>query len=86
MIQKDTIYNDNDELMAKTLRTIDDNGKLTELLRFSNKFIKYINKIISEGYVPCDAKIRFICAWRGKGDTEESAVILPDIYFRYNAG
>lgn len=65
---------------------IDDNGNLTELLRFSNKSIKYINKIISEGYVPCDAKIRFICAWKGKGDTDESAVILPDIYFRYNAG
>ena len=29
-----------------------------------------------------DAVIRFICAWQGKEDETESAVILADMYFK----
>ena len=30
--------------------------------------------------MPYAAEVRFIVAWMGKEDTEETAVILPDIY------
>lgn len=38
------------------------------------------------GYAPYDAVIRFICAWKGSTDEEETAVILPDIYLRREIG
>lgn len=52
------------------------------VLQFSSKCYEKIKEIIAEGYVLHDAKIRFICAWKGKDDETESAVILPDIYFK----
>ncbi|MDE7137209.1 MAG: ATP-binding domain-containing protein, partial [Ruminococcus sp.] len=57
-------------------------NKAFPVLQFSSACNERIKKIISEGYYPYDAKIRFICAWKGKDDTDESAVILPDIYFK----
>lgn len=56
-------------------------NKVLPVLQFSSSGYEKIKKIISEGYYPYDAKIRFICAWKRKDDTDESAVILPDIYF-----
>lgn len=60
------------------------NGRLTPVLQFSSKCNESVKQLISSGYVPYDAVIRFICAWKGKEDTTESAVILSDIYFRRN--
>lgn len=47
----------------------------------SKKCREEIQKYVSIGYIPCDAKIRFICAWKNKNEDEESAVILADLYF-----
>jgi len=58
------------------------NGGLFPVLQFSAKGNREVQKYISSGYTPYDAVIRFICAWKGKEDTEESAVILADLYFR----
>ncbi len=58
------------------------NEKLKPVLQFSSKCSESIKQLISSGYAPYDAVIRFICAWKGKEDKEESAVILSDIYFR----
>lgn len=60
------------------------NGRLTPVLQFSSKCNESVKQLISSGYVPYDAVIRFICAWKGKEDAAESAVILSDIYFRRN--
>ena len=60
------------------------NGRLTPVLQFSSKCSENVNQLISSGYVPYDAVIRFICAWKGKEDAAETAVILSDIYFRRN--
>ncbi len=57
-------------------------NKALPVLQFSSACNERIKKIISEGYYPYNAKVRFICAWKGKDDTDESAVILPDIYFK----
>ena len=60
------------------------NGRLTPVLQFSSKCNETIKQLIASGYAPYDAVIRFICAWKGKDDSTESAVILADIYFRRN--
>ena len=60
------------------------NGKLTPVLQFSSKCSESVKQLISSGYTPYDAVIRFICAWKSKDDTMETAVILPDIYFHGN--
>ena len=57
-------------------------GKLQPVLQFSAKCNENVKHLIASGYTPYDAAVRFICAWKGKEDTEESAVILADIYFR----
>lgn len=62
------------------------NGKLMPVLQFSSKCNENVKQLVSEGYMPYDAVIRFICAWKGKEDTTEAAVILSDIYFRRNVG
>lgn len=59
--------------------------KLQPVLQFSKKCNEDIKKLIESGYQPYDAVIRFICAWKDKEDTEgteETAIILADVYFR----
>ena len=57
------------------------NDKLLPVLQFSAKCNEEVKKYIASGYELYDSVIRFICAWKGKEDTDESAVILADIYF-----
>ena len=57
-------------------------GKCMPVLQFSQKAIGEMNKLKMAGYVPYDSQISFICAWRGKDDTDETDVILADIFFR----
>ncbi|MBP1533417.1 MAG: hypothetical protein IK999_04720 [Ruminococcus sp.] len=59
-------------------------GKLQPVLQFSSKCNETVKQLIASGYTPYDATVRFICAWKGKGDAEESAVILADVFFRNN--
>ncbi|MGN0594271.1 MAG: RecQ family ATP-dependent DNA helicase [Hominimerdicola sp.] len=56
--------------------------KMLPILQFSSACYDKIKKITADGYKLYDSKIRFICAWKGKDDEAEAAVILPDIYFR----
>lgn len=62
--------------------SIRNNGKVLPILQFSTDCYKRIKKLEADGYTLYDAKIRFICAWKGKENPTELAVILPDIYFR----
>ena len=59
--------------------------RLLPVLQFSSKCNETVKQLISSGYMPYDSVIRFICAWKGKEDTGETAVILADIYFRINS-
>ena len=60
------------------------NGEMLPVLQFSHKCYEDVKKLIASGYVPYDGVIRFICAWKGKEDTvetAETAVILADVHF-----
>lgn len=59
-------------------------SKNMPVLQFSTKCSEEINKYVESGYTPYDAVIRFVCAWKGKDNTEETAVILADLYFLRN--
>jgi ATP-dependent DNA helicase RecQ len=59
-------------------------NKLYPLVKFSKKFTEELRKLIGNGYSPNYANVRFIVAWKGKEDTVESAIILPNITFRLN--
>ena len=48
----------------------------------SQKMQKELNKKQEQGYQVQSATINFIVAWRGENDTEESAVLLPEITLR----
>ncbi len=60
--------------------------KVRPVLQFSAKCNKDIKELMKSGYYPYDAVIRYICAWKGKEDTEETAVILADIHLHKNQG
>lgn len=57
------------------------NGKTYSLVRFSKKFENVIANFRVQGYYPKSVKIRFIVAWTGEGDSEETALILPEVCF-----
>lgn len=54
-------------------------GKLVKVLKFSKAFKDKLNGLKERGYEPFVATIRFILAWKGKDDENETAIILPDL-------
>ena len=52
------------------------------VLKFSTSCRDKIDLLMRDGYTPFDAVTRFVLAWKGKEDTEETVVILPDLCFR----
>lgn len=54
-------------------------GKLVKVLKFSKAFKDKLESLKEKGYEPSSATIRFILAWKGKEDENETAIILPDL-------
>ena len=52
------------------------------VLRFSKKFLENKKQIEDQGYEAFRAEVAFVVAWKGQDDTEETAVVLPNVYFR----
>lgn len=57
-------------------------GEDITVVVFSKAFYDRVVQLRRKGYIPCSACVRFVVAWRGKGEERESAVLLPDICFR----
>ena len=58
------------------------NGRSVRIAKFSKACRERLQTLHERGYIPYSASIRFIVAWKGEDDTEETAVVLPDIYLR----
>lgn len=58
------------------------NGKLVRVIRYSKAFKEKLDLLKGKGYEPSSATIRFILAWKGKEDENETAVALPDLCLR----
>lgn len=48
--------------------------------KFSRACVLKMEQLRKSGYTPYKADVRFIVAWKNDEDTEETAVILPNIY------
>ncbi len=53
------------------------------ILKFSQSFQTSIKSFWDLGYEMSEARIRFIVAWRGENDQEDTMVVLPDIKFEW---
>ena len=69
----DPLYFDNEYFRC-------DDAIRRRVVKLSNKCREQIAALYAKGYRIHRAEIRFIAAWRGEEDTEESAVILPTLY------
>ncbi|MCD7755421.1 MAG: RecQ family ATP-dependent DNA helicase [Firmicutes bacterium] len=60
----------------------DAGGRTVRVAKLSRSCRETLQKLLRSGYVPQSANIRFIVAWQGMNDTEETLVILPDIHLK----
>lgn len=58
------------------------NGRNVRVAKFSKSFAETLAKLKEKGYIPQSTKIRFIVAWKGENDKEETPVLLNDLYLR----
>ena len=55
-------------------------GRTVRVAKFSQSFIQKLSELTDKGYVPQFAKVRYVVAWKKEGGTEETAIVLPDLY------
>lgn len=82
--KKDLIFN----LRSGTKLKIDDvyliaevNGRDVRIAKLSKSFVETLEKLNDKGYTPKTSEVRFIVAWKGESDEEETPIILADLYF-----
>ena len=61
--------------------TVERNGRDVRVAKFSKAFVGTLEKLRAKGYTPTSAEIRFIVAWKGETDKEETPILLSDICF-----
>ena len=57
-------------------------GNFVEVLKLSKSCSEKISKLKEQGYLLEKALVRFIVYWKGVDDTEETAIILPEIHLK----
>ena len=82
--KKEIIFN----LRSGTKLKLDDvylvaelNGRDVRVAKLSKAFVETLEKLQGKGYSPKSAEVRFVVAWKGEEDTEETPVVLVDLYF-----
>ena len=50
------------------------------VVKFSQAFVHRLSELALNGYKPQFAKVRYVVAWKKEGETQEAAVVLPDLY------
>ena len=82
--KKEIIFN----LRSGTKLKLDDvylvaelNGRDVRVAKLSKAFAETLEKLKDKGYSPKSAEVRFVVAWKGEEDTEETPIILADMHF-----
>ena len=57
------------------------NGRDVRVAKLSKAFVETLEKLKDKGYSPKSAEVRFVVAWKGEEDTEETPIILADMCF-----
>ena len=68
----DTLTISNDECL---------NAKGQQVLKFSQQFMKEIEKLKENNYIPKIAKVNFIVYWQKEDTNQEIRIVLPEVYF-----
>ena len=83
--KKELIFN----LRSGTSLKIDDvylsaqlHGRDVRVAKFSKAFVEKLEKLKNKGYVPTSSEVRFIVAWKGEEDDQETPILLTDIHFQ----
>lgn len=71
-----------DELVATTEGCNNQKGQV--VMRFSNKIKEFISTKAQEGFMPTNAKIRYIVYWTKEGAENEVRVVLPEVCLEKN--
>ena len=58
------------------------NGRDVRVAKFSKSFVEKLQNLKQKGYSPVVGNVRFIVAWKGDEDEEETPVLLTDISFK----
>jgi ATP-dependent DNA helicase RecQ len=57
-------------------------GHTVRVAKLSKACVASLDHLEQKEYHPCGADVRFIVAWKGEEDAEETAVLLPNLYFK----
>ena len=57
-------------------------GHTVRVAKFSKSRMEELDKLFAKGYLPCGGEVRFVVAWKGENDPEETAVLLPSLHFK----
>lgn len=68
--------------MDEVYLTAELNGRDVRVAKLSKAFVETLEKLKEKGYAPNVAVIRFIVAWKGKIDIEETPILLLEVYFK----
>ena len=60
------------------------NERDVRVAKFSKAFVETIQRLNDKGYYLKSADVRFVVAWKGEEDTEETPIILANICFSKN--
>lgn len=56
-------------------------GRDVRVAKFSRAFVETLENLKEKGYESISAEVRFVVAWKGKGDSEVTPILLVDMYF-----
>ena len=68
--------------MDEVYLTAELNGRDVRVAKLSKAFVETLEKLKEKGYAPNVAVIRFIVAWKGKIDIEETPILLLEVYLK----
>ena len=57
-------------------------GRTVRVAKLSKARMAGLDKLSAKGYRPCGGDVRFVVAWKSEDDTEETAVLLPNLHFK----
>lgn len=57
------------------------NGRAVYVAKFSRAFCQTVETLKEKGYTPRSAHVRFVVAWKGEDDAEETPVLLTQLRF-----
>ena len=57
-------------------------GRTVKVAKLSKARMTELEKLSAKGYRPRGGEVRFVVAWKGEGDKEETAVLLPNLHFQ----